>query len=91
MTGAPKLRSVGLLEGIEPEEGEEGRRGVYSGEYWFRSFGGGGRNRKGCAEALGCLGYFSIDGTADLSVVIRTIVLKGDRKYSGSLPPSIAK
>jgi anthranilate/para-aminobenzoate synthase component I len=33
MTGAPKLRSVGLLEGIEPEEGEEGRRGVYSGEF----------------------------------------------------------
>jgi hypothetical protein len=55
MTGAPKLRSVQLLDGFE----EHYPRGIYSG----------------------ALGYFSMCGSADLSVVIRTMVLEGDREF----------
>lgn len=43
MTGAPKLRSVQLLEQFERQQ----RRGIYSG----------------------AMGYMSIDGAVDLSVV----------------------
>jgi para-aminobenzoate synthetase len=57
MTGAPKLRSVQLLDNLEAGR----RRGIYSG----------------------ALGYIGIDGETDLSVVIRTIVLEGNRECGG--------
>jgi para-aminobenzoate synthetase len=49
MTGAPKLRTMELIDDIEREP-----RGVYSG----------------------ALGYFGLDGSVDLSIVIRTIVMR---------------
>ncbi len=56
MTGAPKTRSVEILDGLEGAP-----RGVYSG----------------------ALGWFSLDGRADLAVTIRTVVVEDDRATLG--------
>ena len=57
MTGAPKERSVEILDALEV-----GARGIYSG----------------------ILGYLGFDRTADLSIVIRTVVRTGSRVTVGA-------
>ncbi len=56
ITGAPKVRSMEVIETLEPT-----RRNIYTG----------------------CIGYLGFDGSADLNIVIRTILMKGGKAYFG--------
>lgn len=57
ITGAPKMRSMELIECLEDDA-----RGFYTG----------------------CLGYFSADGQADFSIIIRTMVRQNEQILYGA-------
>jgi para-aminobenzoate synthetase len=71
MTGAPKHRSVHILEELEGYR----PRGVYSGWLFFSVR--GNEKRLNWRRLAGVLGYISIDGRMDFNVVIRTIIAHG--------------
>jgi aminodeoxychorismate synthase, component I, bacterial clade len=54
ITGAPKVRSMEVIEELEPV-----KRSLYTG----------------------AIGYISFDGNMDTSIVIRTIIIKGDKLF----------
>ena len=60
MTGAPKLRTMEVIEAVERLPGLGGPRSAYSGAF----------------------GWLSADGRADLGVVIRTLLTRGDGRWT---------
>ena len=76
MTGAPKRRSVQLLEQLELSPAAAAGAGASAGA------GAGKAARRGIYS--GALGWMGLDGAADFSVVIRTLVVHGDQLSIGA-------
>lgn len=81
MTGAPKLRSLKLLDELEGHR----PRGIYSGQClrfrWSQVF---RIHELTPSTAAGIFGYVAVDGTASFSVVIRTLVVQGSELTLGA-------